>query len=113
MDVKRYEKWGLVTEPTEANAFGAAFRLRLIEHGADRGNGELHGSPEPLVWFYDVRYEKSFGFPGQSVAGYFLTTAVARKNGLNLQGGVASWYVDETALAPAMDALIQAWRRGA
>lgn len=112
MNVKRHEKWGLVTEPTEANASGASFRLRLIEHGADRGNGELHGSPEPLVWFYDVRYEESFGFPGQSVSGYYLTTATARRNGLTLQGGVPSWYITEEALAPAMEALVQAWRQG-
>lgn len=72
--------------------------VRIVEHGDNYGlNGTLtHKWERPLVEFYDTRHEHT-DF-GQFVSRYFLETLIDGEGGLNLQGGVPMWSINEPCM---------------
>jgi hypothetical protein len=84
------------------NDLGIEMIARLVHKGDKYGlNGCLtHDTEEPLVEFYDARYNHNelFGFCGQFVGRYYLSTLEEDRRtlvmyGLDLDGGIPDWKV--------------------
>lgn len=69
--------------------------VRIVEHGDNYGLNDAltHKGERPLVEFYDTRHEHTD--LGQFVSRYYLGTLIDGEGGLNLQGGVPTWYINE------------------
>ena len=71
------------------------FNVRVVSNGDLYGlNDCLKHEGEPMVEFYDARYEgPTFGPRGQFVSRYYISTLAEHPAniGLNLQGGVPAW----------------------
>lgn len=80
--------------------------VRIVEHGDNYGLNDAltHKGERPLVEFYDTRHEHTD--LGQFVTRYFLGTLIDGEGGLNLQGGVPTWSINE----PCMNR-IRGWLR--
>lgn len=77
------------------NPFQVPIVARFVRKG-DRYGREgclIHNEEEPLVEFYDGRYDfdKWTGFVGQFISRYCLSTIVGHEGGLCLDGGVPEW----------------------
>lgn len=71
--------------------------VRIVEKGDKFGaNDCLDNDGTPLVEFYDTRYEHTD--LGQFVTRYFLGTLIDGDGGLNLDGGVPSWNINEPCM---------------
>jgi len=72
--------------------------VRIVEKGDKYGLKDCltHEGDEPLVEFYDTRYEHTD--LGQFVSRYFLETLIDGEGGLNLQGGVPMWSINEPCM---------------
>lgn len=81
--------------------------VRIVEQGDKWGlNDSLtHDRPDPLVEFYDTRYEHTDR--GQFVNRYNLSTILKSSGGVNLDPDVPDWTVYEDC----MDR-VRAWVRG-
>lgn len=129
MKVLKHPIAGLVTEPTRPNEYGAVFRARLLRQGERYGLefGLVHAGGEPLVEWYDARFDDRFPFPGQFVARYHITILVSaypefglfgshgeqmQRGPLVLDGGERSWSVPESEVRAVLSALLVAWRKG-
>ena len=78
--------------------------MRIVRRGDQYGlDGCLtHDKDEPLVEFYDTRYEAgSWSGFGQFVSRYYVGTLLEHsdRHGLILHGGVAEWVVSATGMA--------------
>lgn len=90
---------------------GIPFTVRVVREGEAYGmnDSQIHDSKDPLVEFYDGRYDfdraKDGSVLGQFVSRYALSTLEGRdgiskhspihdQTGIDLQGGVDSWSVD-------------------
>jgi hypothetical protein len=95
-DFKKQETPGhlLVT-----NEDGITFAVRLVQRGDRYGlHGCLtHDIEEPLVEFYDTRYDHNSDwleeFVGQFVSRYYVETLLGHEGGLCLDGGISDWQV--------------------
>ena len=69
--------------------------VRIVEKGDKYGikNGLTHAGEEPLVEFFDTRYEHTD--LGQFVSRYYLSTLLDSNGGMNLDGGVTDWYIND------------------
>ena len=67
--------------------------VRIVEQGDKYGfnDGLVYDGYEPLVEFFDTRYEHTD--LGQFVSRYYLYTLIGGDGGLNLDGGVEDWYI--------------------
>lgn len=81
------------------NSVGVTFNVRLVFQGDRYGrNGCIvHEEYEPLIEFYDTRYD--FEELGQFVSRYYLTTLLEEdydeySRGLWLNTGSDNWFVD-------------------
>lgn len=71
--------------------------VRIVELNDKYGlNDCLVNTDSPLVEFFDTRYEHTD--LGQFVSRYFLDTLAEGEGGLNLDGGVPSWNVNEPCM---------------
>lgn len=72
--------------------------VRIVEHGDNYGLNDAltHKGERPLVEFYDTRHEHTD--LGQFVTRYFLGTLIDGDGGLNLDGGVPSWNINEPCM---------------
>lgn len=71
--------------------------VRIVEKGDKYGLDDcLDNDGKPLVEFYDTRYEHTD--LGQFVSRYFLDTLAEGERGLNLDGGVPAWSVNESCM---------------
>jgi hypothetical protein len=85
------------------NDEGRAFSVVVVMQGDRYGLNDCltHGSPDPLVEFYDAKHSGSVHGPlGQFVSRYYLSTLAGEDQwglepgqGLNLHGGVREWSV--------------------
>ena len=80
------------------------FNVRIVRRGDQYGlNGcKTHEKDEPLVEFYDSRYEaNSWSGFGQFVSRYYVSTLLKHsdRHGLTLHGGVPQWSVSATDMA--------------
>ncbi len=129
MKVSRHAVAGWVTEPTKPNEYGASFRARLLRTNERYGRefSLTHLGGEPIIEWYDARYDDRFDYPGQFVSRYYITTLLAsypevgsfgrhgepiERGPLILDGGVPSWQVPETEVRAALLALLAVWRKG-
>lgn len=88
---------------------GVPFRVRVVFKGDSYGQNFCltHDSDDPLVEFYDKRY--NFTPHGQFVTRYFAVTLTERgENGLDLYGGEPNWKVDSFSMNRVKDFLIGA-----
>jgi hypothetical protein len=79
---------------------GQSWVVRLIQRGDGYGKQDavMHEDDEPLVEFFDTRYEHTD--LGQFVSRYFRRTLLeSEAGGLCLQGGVPSWTVHSDCMA--------------
>ena len=86
------------------NSNGVPFNSRIVRKGDSYGlnNCRIHTNDDPLVEFYDARYDHTEF--GQFVSRYYATTLTgecewsfgndSRETGLNLEGSVSDWFVD-------------------
>jgi len=71
--------------------------VRIVEKDDKYGVDDcLDNDGTPLVEFYDTRYEHTD--LGQFVTRYFLGTLIDGEGGLNLQGGVPTWSINEPCM---------------
>lgn len=71
--------------------------VRIVEKGDKYGLDDcMDNDGTPLVEFYDTRYEHTD--LGQYVSRYFLSTLLGEDGGLNLDGGVPAWSVNEPCM---------------
>ncbi len=73
--------------------------VRIVRNGQSYGatNSLVHNQEDPLVEFYDTRYDHTPD--GQFVSRYYKSTLMANnRDGLCLQGGVPDWQIDGDAL---------------
>ncbi len=71
--------------------------VRVVENGGKYGLDDcLVNEGTPLVEFYDTRYEHTD--LGQFVSRYFIDTLTRGEGGLNLDGGVPAWSVNEPCM---------------
>ncbi len=72
--------------------------VRIVEHGDNYGLNDAltHKGERPLVEFYDTRHEHTD--LGQFVTRYFLGTLIDGEGGLNPQGGVPTWSINEPCM---------------
>lgn len=85
-------------------AGGTKFNVRLVNKGDKYGfrNNATHTEDEPLVEFYDARYQHTEF--GQFISRYNASTIIAcRFNALRLDGGIPEWTVDREALGDVRD----------
>lgn len=77
---------------------GVVFRVVLLLDGQSVNYPAASESTgRPLVEFYDTRHPHKP--EGQFVSRYYLDTLLSgRKTGLNLQGDVPDWSIDETGM---------------
>lgn len=79
------------------------FLVRVVEERETYGlnNCLVHDKKEPLVEFYDARYNHT---PfGQFVSRYYMDTLLKTKEGLNLDGGIPDWQVDKENMDKVRD----------
>jgi len=86
------------------NSNGVPFNSRIVRKGDSygRNNCLTHTEDDPLVEFYDARYDHTE--LGQFVSSYYVSTLTgecewsfgsdSRETGLNLEGSVSDWFVD-------------------
>ena len=86
------------------NSNGVPFNSRIVRKGDSYGlnNCLTHTEDDPLVEFYDARYDHTE--LGQFVSSYSASTLTgegewsfgsdSRETGLNLEGSVSDWFVD-------------------
>lgn len=82
------------------NPDGIPFRVRVVRKGDSYGLNDMltHQEDEPMVEFYDARYDFSPG-RGQFVSRYYLRTLRDRNYlHLQLEGGVRDWWVSRENL---------------
>jgi hypothetical protein len=74
------------------------FTVRILTEGDKYGlrDALTHDKAEPLVEFYDQRYPHTQY--GQFVSSYYLSTLLKGEDGINLYGGVDSWYIEKNDL---------------
>ena len=71
--------------------------VRIVEKGDKYGLDDcMDNDGTPLVEFYDTRYEHTD--LGQFVSRYLLGTLTEGEGGLNLDGGVPSWNINEPCM---------------
>ena len=72
--------------------------VRIVEYGDNYGLNDAltHKGERPLVEFYDTRHEHTD--LGQFVTRYSLGTLIDGEGGLNLQGGVPTWSINEPCM---------------
>lgn len=71
--------------------------VRIVEKDDKYGLDDcLDNDGTPLVEFYDTRYEHTD--LGQFVSRYLLGTLTEGEGGLNLDGGVPSWNINEPCM---------------
>lgn len=80
------------------NDIGVTFNVKLYRKGDKWGldNSLTWEENEPMLYFYDSRYIekfKNFGGLGQPVSYYYVNTIMESDSGIQLEGGVHSWYV--------------------
>jgi len=85
------------------NANGRGWSVRLLRKGDNYGLNDVLtvNQEEPLVEFYDATYANDARFDvglGQFVSRYYATSLAESAGGLNLDGGVAVWFVDADAM---------------
>ncbi len=89
-----------------ANREGRQFRVRIVREGEAYGNRRqlTNTTGEPFVEFYDATLagDDRFGALGQFVSRYGLGVLRESTVGINLDGGVPAWYLDEAPLKDAM-----------
>lgn len=80
--------------------------VRIVEQGDKYGLNSCltHNQDEPLVEFYDTRYEHTDY--GQFVSRYYLRTILGHKGWVDLNCGVSDWTVGEGCVSR-----IQSWLR--
>lgn len=87
------------------------FTLRLLRKGDAYGKdfALIHDGSEPLVEFYDARFEHDPPF-GQFVSRYYLSTllSTAPDQGINLAGGVPAWTLHSKTFGQ-FKALLSGW----
>lgn len=79
------------------------FLVRIVEQRDSYGldNCLIHDKKEPLVEFYDARYNHT---PfGQFVSRYGMDTIVQSKSGLNLNFGIPYWQIDKDGMDKVRD----------
>lgn len=86
------------------NRQGTPWLVRLLQPGDGYGvNDQLVWTPAQYpdldgtfgVEFYDLRQDPDkFGPRGQFVSRYYVETLFKHHGGINLDGGVPSWYID-------------------
>ena len=86
---------------------GVPFTVRRVDFGDKYGldNCKTHNEQEPLIEFYDARYPHTEW--GQFVTRYYQTSLTSKEKGygLNLDGGIDEWSMDEKSLNAALDAV--------
>jgi hypothetical protein len=86
------------------------FTVRLIFKGDRYGLNYAicHDKKEPLVEFYDTRYNHTKF--GQFVSRYYLSTIlqIPARQGLNLHGGIKQWSISSSTLKLVQDWLASA-----
>lgn len=93
------------------NANGIPFNSRIVRKGEKYGLNFCltHEESEPLVEFYDARFDHTKF--GQFVSRYYVTTLTgecewshgdSRKTGICLDGGVPDWFVDANQVCLAL-----------
>jgi|ERR1035437_746883 hypothetical protein len=95
---------------TVTNSSGNAFTVRVVLTGDSYGRDKCltHDDPKPVVEFYDATYigDNRFEPEGQFVSSYYYTTLAddrrSTEQGLNLQGDVPKWRLDDSAFRLAM-----------
>ncbi|MCH2459207.1 MAG: hypothetical protein MK186_14340 [Henriciella sp.] len=84
------------------NLAGVAFNVRIVEQGDRYGINRclIHDKAEPLVEFYDSRFDidrdehgSSTGL-GQFVSRYNISLLYCATQGVVLDGGVPDWYIE-------------------
>ena len=71
--------------------------VRIVEKGDKYGLDDcMDNDGTPFVEFYDTRYEHTD--LGQFVSRYLLGTLTEGEGGLNLDGGVPSWNINEPCM---------------
>ena len=101
----------LITNKTDYKApyAGRSFNVRIVRSGDKYGRDHcLTHAGEPMVAFDDADSAgSSFGPLGQFVSRYYVSTLAERPKhtGLNLEGGVEVWTVDEDAMELVLDHL--------
>ena len=82
------------------NDRGMIWAVRIVRKGGKYGLNFCleHDKDDPLVEFYDCRYE--FTNYGQFVSRYYISTLIEgdQSRGLNLDGGVPSWQISGEAM---------------
>lgn len=94
------------------NPDGRAFNARLVRQGDRYGLNDCltHEKPEPMVEFYDATYENDDRFDigrGQFVSRYYVCTLDGGHGALNLDGGVAAWWVSQENVDDVLDAIAE------
>ena len=77
------------------SAKNVPFNVAIVRKGDNYGRKKCltHDKDEPLIEFYDARYD--FGPEGQFVSRYYAKTLLeGENNGLCLDGGFREWDVD-------------------
>lgn len=86
------------------NSNGQTFNVRLINQGEGYGidNKVIHKYKEPLVEFYDTRYNHTI--LGQFVSRYYISSILEHgENGLSLDMSVDDWFVDDVAMEDVIE----------
>lgn len=85
---------------------GFRMRANLVLKGDQlrKDYADVHPVEEPLIRFYDLRYQSESG--GQLMSSYYLATFLDVKDGLQLDGGVPGWALDRQQVAK-----VSAWAR--
>ena len=101
---------------TAPNDHGRSFIVAVVVEGESYGlNGCLtHDKPDPLVEFYDTRYQSPHWKHGQFASRYYLTTLLGLDSwgggpahGINLHGGVECWSINAEQKREALTAVIR------
>ena len=78
------------------------FNVRIVFTGEGYGVNDciINEEREPLVEFYDSRYQSPRSNRGQFVSRYYASTLLDGKNGgLSLDGGIPEWTVSPEDMA--------------
>jgi hypothetical protein len=91
------------TYTTFVTAKGVPMVVRIVFPGENYGlKGCLVNEKEPMVEFYDARYDHNpwLPFVGQFISRYYVSTLLEndRGQGLCLDGGIPAWDVDAASL---------------
>lgn len=97
------------------NSNGIPFNARVVREGDKYGLNDcrVHNDNDPLIEFYDARYNHSKY--GQFVSRYYASTLTgkcewssgrdSRKTGLNLDCSISDWFVDANQVTKAIEAI--------